>query len=167
MLAKKCSAVKLAVGSVIRLQNCWCQSILADSTIVLGQFQGLLVGPVIPPGNGGRRRNVLVRVLNVYLLVLFFVVLGALEVSSFVLDEHPRTRFASLLVRRTRRPANVGRGIVTDQLTDHPERAGFPLGLFADRVDPVDPLVPLDRLSGRGISYDGAKRATFSSHSGD
>lgn len=70
-----------------------------------------------------------------------------------------------LLVRRTGGPQYTRR-VLPDELADHPEGAGFPLWLLSDGVDPVDPVVPVG-LSGRGVGDDRAKRATFSSHSGD
>ena len=144
-----------------------------SSTIVFRQFQGLLLRPVIPPRNGRRGRNVLVRVLHVDLLVLFLV-LDPLEL--LLVGRLGRANDGSnvalvplVLVRRARRRGleHRSRRIFADELTDHPEGARLSLRLFGDRLGPVDPLVPFRDVSRRRIGHDRPERATLASHSGD
>lgn len=133
-------------------------------TIVLRQFQRLLISPVIPPSDRRRRRRILIGILYIDLLVLVLILIVAYPVRR----SRSRAKSGSmLLVYRTGWSRESGR-VVAHQLTDHTEGAGLPLRLLGCRFQPVDPLGSVEIcVPSRGIGDNRAKGATFAAHAGD
>lgn len=93
---------------------------------MLRKFERLLVDPLIFPNNWWGRCEFLIRVLHIDLFIFIFV--RGLEVNrlgtSFVVPR-PWFYFGVWVTRRQ---------IFADELTDHPESAGFPDGMRIDNV---------------------------------